>query len=165
MNDETLLPCPFCGGRAEIKVGGHTKYAMCLKCEVMSVNLSNDAELIQAWNTRAQASAPDGGNSPFEQLSELMRGLEIPPSAVASLKPIGFYAIGAAIAAQAKKAEQTNTHSNAKAGEVEVIGDGCVDRITRYSDGSGFIELAFQDVPKVESGQWLILSTHDKTKA
>lgn len=47
-----------------------------------------------------------GGVSTMECLSELMRGLEIPPGAITNVKPHGFYAIGAAIAAQAKQAAQ-----------------------------------------------------------
>lgn len=56
-----LLNCPFCGGRAEIKVGGYTKYVACLNCEVMGPNLKDDGELIAAWNTRAalEARAPE----------------------------------------------------------------------------------------------------------
>lgn len=53
-----LLPCPFCGGRAEVKVGAFTSYVMCLKCEVMGPNLSSYSELVQAWNRRALATAP-----------------------------------------------------------------------------------------------------------
>lgn len=42
--------------------------------------------------------------TPMECLSELMRGLEIPPAAAADMQPHGFYAIGRAIAEQAKQA-------------------------------------------------------------
>lgn len=49
-----LLPCPFCGGRAELKEGVHTQYVMCLSCEVMGPNLKDKAELIAAWNRRAR---------------------------------------------------------------------------------------------------------------
>lgn len=61
------------------------------------------------WNTRVQSSAPEDSDGSAKQslalsLCELMRGLEIPASAASGLKPEGFYAIGAAIAAQAKRA-------------------------------------------------------------
>lgn len=56
MGDE-LLPCPFCGGRAEIKEGHYTQYAMCQKCDVMGPNLASREELADAWNTRAQGPA------------------------------------------------------------------------------------------------------------
>lgn len=46
--------------------------------------------------------------SPMECLSELMRGLEIPPAAAANMQPHGFYAIGRAIAEQAKQAGKTS---------------------------------------------------------
>jgi len=45
--------------------------------------------------------------SELEKFSELMRGLEIPPNAINGVSPSGFYAIGASIAAQAKKAVDT----------------------------------------------------------
>lgn len=53
-----LLPCPFCSGRAEIRVGTHAKYVICLLCGAMGPNLSSDPvlisdpELINAWNRR-----------------------------------------------------------------------------------------------------------------
>lgn len=60
-NVEALKSCPFCGGRAEIKPGQYTTYVMCLGCEVMSANLESHAELVAAWNTRAepQGMTPD----------------------------------------------------------------------------------------------------------
>lgn len=56
--EPTLLPCPFCGKRAEIKRGVHTKYIMCLGCEIMGPNLSSDDELIAQWNARVAAAPP-----------------------------------------------------------------------------------------------------------
>lgn len=45
--------------------------------------------------------------SELEKLSELIRGLEIPPNAINGVSPSGFYAIGASIAAQARQAVET----------------------------------------------------------
>ena len=53
MGNITLLPCPFCGGRAELKRGVKTKYVMCLKCETFGPNLDDEAELARHWNQRA----------------------------------------------------------------------------------------------------------------
>jgi Lar family restriction alleviation protein len=54
-----LLACPFCGGRASIREGIHTKYVMCHVCDVMGPNLSRDDELIDQWNRRSTpASSP-----------------------------------------------------------------------------------------------------------
>lgn len=57
MNEKTpltddLLPCPFCGGRAEWKQGHFTGYVMCLKCETFGPNIAKN-EAVAAWNTRA----------------------------------------------------------------------------------------------------------------
>ena len=150
-----------------------------------------------AWNTRAQASAPEGEGNELILIADEMSAISCWETIQLSSEQISRWEhiirsnaniaekklevddeVMALVIRHAALREAMKfgilsrkliadlfTRSNAKAGEVEVIGDGCVDRITRYSDGSGFIEIAFQDVPKVESGQWLILSTHDKTKA
>lgn len=50
---ETLEPCPFCGGAAEI-VHARNYYAWCDSCETRGDWYSTEAEAIKAWNTRAQ---------------------------------------------------------------------------------------------------------------
>ena len=50
-----------------------------------------------------EREATSAGQESVTQLSELMRGLEIGPG-MAAMKPHGFYALGKAIAEQAKKA-------------------------------------------------------------
>ena len=54
------------------------------------------------WSDHPQ-KATSAGQESVIQLSELMRGLEIGPG-MAAMKPHGFYALGKAIAEQAKKA-------------------------------------------------------------
>lgn len=62
--------------------------------------------ILEVLRHRVEASARALAAVPAdEQLSELMRGLEIPPSA-ATLLPAALYAIGRAIADQAKSAQQ-----------------------------------------------------------
>ena len=53
----------------------------------------------------AEAAVKDAAGAGFPELCELMRGLEIPPSAL-SLGPRGLYLIGKAIADQAKEANE-----------------------------------------------------------
>lgn len=78
---EALLPCPFCGGRAEIQRGAYTKYVLCLKCAVMGPNLAADDELIAAWNRRAALTAQGGEQSadtvsvPREPTEAMMRAM------------------------------------------------------------------------------------------
>ena len=64
-----LKPCPFCGGRAQIRYtgngSGHMGYTsnilmrckpgfvMCLKCEIMTPRNSRVCRAIDKWNRRA----------------------------------------------------------------------------------------------------------------
>lgn len=61
---EELKPCPFCGGKAEIR---HTQpvcdkktnkqcgyFAMCLTCLTTSDNYNSDEACAEHWNRRVQ---------------------------------------------------------------------------------------------------------------
>lgn len=57
MND--LLPCPFCGGEAEILTaesmhGGYLFGIMCNDCRSRGDVYDTEAEAIAAWNSRAE---------------------------------------------------------------------------------------------------------------
>lgn len=70
MRDETLKPCPFCGGEGEVRIGYHAKTDALVGCngchaegplfgaEDWSGN-SNKADAIAAWNRREGRG--DGG--------------------------------------------------------------------------------------------------------
>lgn len=54
-----LLPCPFCGGEAEILTaesmhGGYLFGIMCNDCRSRGDVFDTEAEAIEAWNTRAE---------------------------------------------------------------------------------------------------------------
>lgn len=59
VSEMKLLPCPFCGESAALKIGIHTQYVMCLGCETMGPNLAKPAECIDAWNRRLTAALSD----------------------------------------------------------------------------------------------------------
>ena len=56
---EKLKPCPFCGGEAEPKSSvdtfGHEGffYVLCRKCYARTDHYETGAEVIEAWNRRA----------------------------------------------------------------------------------------------------------------
>ncbi len=103
-------------------------------------------------SARALAAVPA-----VEQLSELMRGLEIPPSA-APLSPAALYAIGRAIADQAKSAQQAG---GVPAGfvlvPVEPTPEMCaaMDAVWAYGGGSdaGAYRAALADAPSPSAVQ------------
>lgn len=65
--NESLKPCPFCGGKAqlehELKGNGYS-YVHCLKCGLHSVMFmrcfeeSSDLKAVEYWNRRADNENP-----------------------------------------------------------------------------------------------------------
>ena len=57
MPETTLLPCPFCGGRAELLSAElretHDAMIECSRCETTGPTTETDVEAIAAWNRRA----------------------------------------------------------------------------------------------------------------
>lgn len=52
MNEYNLLPCPFCGGKAELKKGnGIFRYVQCCKCEASSC-VDKPEIAVESWNKR-----------------------------------------------------------------------------------------------------------------
>lgn len=63
-----LLPCPFCGGEAEMLTaesmhGGNLYGVMCNCCACRTDVFDNEAEAIAAWNTRAERTCRDTGEN------------------------------------------------------------------------------------------------------
>lgn len=49
-----LKPCPFCGGKAEFRSGSSTTpYIRCKECGGRTKSSRNSANLVAAWNRRA----------------------------------------------------------------------------------------------------------------
>lgn len=59
--DTALLPCPFCGGGADVMVpeDDNTPAAtvMCMNCYIVGPERGTETEAIAAWNTRAASQA------------------------------------------------------------------------------------------------------------
>ena len=73
---DALKPCPFCGGRSEIKEGFFTKYVMCLKCEAMGPNLASREEIVAAWNARESSELVKAATDVFHGVSPRGRDAE-----------------------------------------------------------------------------------------
>lgn len=68
-----LKPCPFCGGEAEILTaesmrGGYLFGIMCNDCCSRGDVYENEAEAIEAWNTRAVSGDTSDGYHTFDEL-------------------------------------------------------------------------------------------------
>lgn len=52
MGDIKLLPCPFCGGKAELKHNILWDWVQCENCSAMTQEKHCKENAIEAWNTR-----------------------------------------------------------------------------------------------------------------
>lgn len=52
MGESELLPCPFCGGEAELAGDGYLSWAACLVCRAEGACKDEEGEAKDAWNTR-----------------------------------------------------------------------------------------------------------------
>ena len=54
MSEIKLLPCPFCGGKAELQKGmcELDNYVMCLECRSKTKLYNTKESAIKKWNTR-----------------------------------------------------------------------------------------------------------------
>ena len=71
MCDKELLPCPFCGGEAELFDYPEMKaYCVaCLECGVETLIYSSKEKAIKAWNTRINI-IPVGNGRDYEVVNE-----------------------------------------------------------------------------------------------
>lgn len=83
-NDESLKPCPFCGGKAAVVSiqfceDGVDTYVKCSGCDARSAGCegaySNPSYAVQEWNRRAEQPQPApmqvDGQKPISELTEL----------------------------------------------------------------------------------------------
>lgn len=57
MEQESMRPCPFCGGEAEMREGSSTKpYIRCKRCGCRTGSSRYRGNLAKAWNARADVT-------------------------------------------------------------------------------------------------------------
>jgi len=70
-NADELLPCPFCGGEANVGGTNDTDFAYCTKCDATIVTEIGKAET--AWNTRAESPELSAARREVEELRAWIR--------------------------------------------------------------------------------------------
>lgn len=72
MNDNALLPCPFCGGEAQLEIStnvfGERRFRVYCTGGICGARIGlreSMTEAVSAWNRRPDASARCAGSSPF----------------------------------------------------------------------------------------------------
>ena len=54
MSNKELLPCPFCGGEADIEGISEIHYISCKNCYAETRTYGSKGEAINAWNKRVE---------------------------------------------------------------------------------------------------------------
>lgn len=65
MANKELLPCPFCGGEAELVSTFFGRFIRCKMCRSMVKANDTNEEAINAWNTRTH-TIPVGNGEDYE---------------------------------------------------------------------------------------------------
>lgn len=74
---ETLLPCPFCGGEAELRSGSSTTpYIRCKKCGGRTMSSYDIAKLKALWNRRSDDERERMFQANVEKNGEVLRLLK-----------------------------------------------------------------------------------------
>ena len=60
-----LLPCPFCGGEAEIHPAYYGCYVECIDCDASTRVEGFESDAIEAWNTRTN-TIPVGNGEDYK---------------------------------------------------------------------------------------------------
>ena len=74
MNNKELLPCPFCGGEAEINGISEVHYISCKNCYAETRVYGSKAEAINAWNTRKYMEKQDSLKRQIPEVVETKNG-------------------------------------------------------------------------------------------
>ena len=75
MSETKILPCPFCGGEAEIRTNFVHHFAICKECNTVSDYMNSKAEAIAAWNRRTPPAAVPEGWEPTPDMVEAARSV------------------------------------------------------------------------------------------
>lgn len=70
MSNKELLPCPFCGGEADIE-GSEHHYIYCKNCFADTRTYGSKAEAIKAWNTRNYSEIPNSAKDKIPKVVKI----------------------------------------------------------------------------------------------